>query len=347
MNYSHELTGKRAATRTAFVLISTSAAFILLESLVVARQQRAVCLAAFQACPSLLRVLGDEVHQSPQPLSHFVALAVIGILFVRCGWQRVFFIPAVGFVLIPYLIRSEPFSMGTGGWASAGLGVSTEAMLSLVPAAFLADRKVCRRTQREGAIWEEGASLALCVVGLVVLIWVRNTIDGTPIATSATVLLAESLVAGLALSDCTIWAFVGCLIVPLMLTEGSAGGWSLIAPGTWSGAQWYAGVALIGFSRRPLTRIIDALNSEPLFALFLLQALNIADAVLTSFGLHRRVVTEANPIARLIGMPAKIIVVGVAGWSLYRWRPRWLVVPVIALMAVLIYHVGGLVVNAH
>jgi hypothetical protein len=68
--------------------------------------------------------------------------------------------------------------------------------------------------------------------------------------------------------------------------------------------------------------------------LWLLSALNVADAWLTTIALQEGVAVEANPVVRAIGMPGKVLLVAAAGWLVYRLRPRALVVPIAALCAV-------------
>jgi hypothetical protein len=67
-------------------------------------------------------------------------------------------------------------------------------------------------------------------------------------------------------------------------------------------------------------------------ALWVLNALNVADAWLTTVALERGIAIEANPVVRLIGMPGKLALVAGAGWLLYRLRPRALLVPNTALV---------------
>lgn len=66
-------------------------------------------------------------------------------------------------------------------------------------------------------------------------------------------------------------------------------------------------------------------------ALWALNALNLADASLTTVALRHGLAVEANPVVRFIGMPGKVALVAVAGWLLYRLRPSALVVPIGAL----------------
>ncbi len=65
-----------------------------------------------------------------------------------------------------------------------------------------------------------------------------------------------------------------------------------------------------------------------------LNALNVADAWLTTVALQSGVAFEANPVVRLIGMPGKLALVAGAGWLLYRLRPRALVIPIAAFSLV-------------
>lgn len=65
--------------------------------------------------------------------------------------------------------------------------------------------------------------------------------------------------------------------------------------------------------------------------LWVLNALNLADALLTSIALRAGVAVEGNPIVRAIGIPGKIVLVAVAGWLISRLRPRALLVPIAAL----------------
>jgi presenilin-like A22 family membrane protease len=54
---------------------------------------------------------------------------------------------------------------------------------------------------------------------------------------------------------------------------------------------------------------------------------------------------EANPVVRFAGLPAKIALVGLLTWLLYRRKPPALVWPFAALLWVAGYHVVGILVN--
>ena len=77
-------------------------------------------------------------------------------------------------------------------------------------------------------------------------------------------------------------------------------------------------------------------------ALWILNALNVADALLTTIALRDGVAVEANPVVRAIGMPGKVALVAVASWLLYLLRPRALVIPVVALSLVVAWTAANL-----
>ena len=68
--------------------------------------------------------------------------------------------------------------------------------------------------------------------------------------------------------------------------------------------------------------------------------------MLTRFALHSEQAVEANPVIRAVGVPVKIVAVALLGWLLYRVRPRAVVWPVVAFVAVLAWHIAGDVVSS-
>ena len=64
--------------------------------------------------------------------------------------------------------------------------------------------------------------------------------------------------------------------------------------------------------------------------MWVLNALNVADAWLTTISLRGGFAIEANPVVRAIGMHGKILLVAGAGWLLYKLRPRALIIPIAA-----------------
>jgi hypothetical protein len=80
--------------------------------------------------------------------------------------------------------------------------------------------------------------------------------------------------------------------------------------------------------------------------LWILNALNVADALLTSIALRSGVAIEGNPVVRAIGLPGKVALVAIAGWLVSVLRPRALLVPIAALSLTVAWTVGNLLVGA-
>src|SRR5205823_1465109 len=70
-------------------------------------------------------------------------------------------------------------------------------------------------------------------------------------------------------------------------------------------------------------RLADAMRwtiARPMSLLVTVNLLNLADAVLTRFAVSAGAAVELNPVVRLIGLPAKLLLVGLLSWLLYRRR---------------------------
>lgn len=79
--------------------------------------------------------------------------------------------------------------------------------------------------------------------------------------------------------------------------------------------------------------------------LWALNALNLADAALTTIALQSGLAVEGNPVVRAIGMPGKLVLVAAAGWLISIVRPRALIVPVAALAATVLWTAANLAVR--
>jgi hypothetical protein len=77
---------------------------------------------------------------------------------------------------------------------------------------------------------------------------------------------------------------------------------------------------------------------------WLLNALNLLDAVLTTLAIRVGVATEGNPVVTWMGIPGKLVLVAVAGAFLAHVRPGALVVPVVAMGAVVVWTAVGVAV---
>jgi len=91
---------------------------------------------------------------------------------------------------------------------------------------------------------------------------------------------------------------------------------------------------------------IDEIRGHPLILLVVVNVLNATDALATQLALDSGRATEANPLVQSIGLPAKLLIVGVASYLLYRLRPKHLIWPALALLAVLVWHLAGVGINA-
>ena len=100
-------------------------------------------------------------------------------------------------------------------------------------------------------------------------------------------------------------------------------------------------LALDPDTRAAPTRALAALMGSPLALLVAVNALNVADAALTVLWIEMGIALEANPIVDAMGFPAKVVVVAVGSYAVYRLRPRWLIVPIVALALVCVYHLAG------
>jgi hypothetical protein len=106
-----------------------------------------------------------------------------------------------------------------------------------------------------------------------------------------------------------------------------------------------AAVGLIGSAWQPLARAIRKLQERPFRLAIAVNALNVVDAVMTYMAVRSGSAFETNPVVRVIGLPAKIVLVGLLTWLLYRRKPSVLVWPFAALLCVTCYHVAGIFVN--
>src|SRR5204863_9595610 len=84
----------------------------------------------------------------------------------------------------------------------------------------------------------------------------------------------------------------------------------------------FVGVTALGVAPGPVARAINRLRATPLSALVLLNVLNVADAVLTWLAIDSHQASEANPVVRMLGLPAKVMLVAAISLVLYRRRPH-------------------------
>jgi hypothetical protein len=101
-----------------------------------------------------------------------------------------------------------------------------------------------------------------------------------------------------------------------------------------------------GLCWAPLVRLLGHLQRSPGLVLSVaVNLLNVADAVLTVHAVRHVGAVEANSIVKIIGLPAKIVIVGVATVILDRTHKRALIWPALGLAAVVSWHIGGILVG--
>jgi hypothetical protein len=104
-------------------------------------------------------------------------------------------------------------------------------------------------------------------------------------------------------------------------------------------------LGLIASEWEPLARAIRNLQKRPIKLVIAVNALNLVDAVMTFIAVETGGAFETNPFVRFAGLPAKVVLVGLLTWLLYRRKPSALVWPFAALLWVAAYHVAGIFVN--
>jgi hypothetical protein len=111
-------------------------------------------------------------------------------------------------------------------------------------------------------------------------------------------------------------------------------------------AAWpIVAIGLLASGWQPLAWVLRRFQERPLRLVIAVNLLNVVDAVMTTLAVRSGGALEANPLIRFGGLPAKVVLVGVLTWLLYRRRPDSLVWPAAALLWVACYHVSGILVN--
>lgn len=127
----------------------------------------------------------------------------------------------------------------------------------------------------------------------------------------------------------------------------------LVAGAGFSGTGWQGVVSSIPYSWpflvlpvvaaswAPVARGLNTLANRPRRAFVLLNGLNIIDAALTTFAVRAEGAVEANPLVRMIGLPAKIVLVCGLSILVLHVRPRAMTWLVLVFSGVLVWHLAG------
>lgn len=296
----------------------------------------------------------------------YMMLALAGSAIAGRGHRMLFTLPAVVYILVTVLVdahQPEPIGVewslecysGCTARAWFGhpwLGPLVDLALVLVPGWAVARSVHPRR-------WP-GRTDAAAVVAILVAAG-GIAIAGWAIAVTQSYLDLRSIVPigalGLALGVARPWwpwlhvlfaayavGFIGLMLDLLIWPDPNyplASALPHALEETWP----IAAVGLIASSWQPLGWAIRKLQERPIQLVIAVNVLNFVDAVMTLLAVRSGGAYESNPIVRFVGLPAKVVLVGLLTWLLYRRKPSALVWPFAALLWVAGYHVAGIVVN--
>ena len=300
----------------------------------------------------------------------YVFFALVGIAIATRGHRFLYMMPSAGYVLVvaagagyayhPQAVGTqwqiECFSMNitcTGPWfAHPWLGPLVDLGLVLVPGWVVARRA---QAPRWPAMADPPAIAAtLTTGGLVALAgWTVAVIESSVNLPAVVAVGALGIVIGTArpwwpwlhvLFATVVAGSLASLVGSFLFPDP---GFSLLellhyeAVATWP----IVVIGLIASGRQPLAWAFRRLKERPLRLVIAVNLLNVIDAVMTTLAVRSGGAVEANPLVRFGGLPAKVVLVGVLTWLLYRRRPASLVWPSAALLWVACYHVSGILVN--
>ena len=293
----------------------------------------------------------------------YAGLAGAGLVLVALGYRFLWCLPAVLFATLPIVGAAHaPQFIGTGWWAlvemtgrhswfgNAPVSSGADLALVLAPAAAWVGT-VSRRPHRSlGMTGVLAVAVVTGVVGIALrtAFVVSNSLPevGMVAAVCTFALLASTSRPWWPWATVLVAGLVCGLIQELLVRLGIAHGRTSVVLGTTPREQIVVTVCAVVVSCwEPLSTAMRGSEESPLGLLIAVNVLNVADAALTQFAIRAGQATELNPLVRSIGLPAKIVGVGLLSWLLYRKRPALLLIPAAALLLVLAYHVSGLVID--
>jgi hypothetical protein len=305
--------------------------------------------------------------------TNFLAISVGGVVLVHRGRRKLFIIPAAFGVVLPWLANrfgvSSAYPLGQG-WPNAPgtwplsrflVGTTIDLALAMTPALILLFFH--RSELGDQAPFDSArthfslriAALASCLYVIAIYLWVASMLGEPMMWQSGRALWAvviPTCLFGLLFGLRSIGDLPALILVPILAWWE----FTLIAPDgqidTWPRAnQVTQALPLVLLTTLialwdPLADGLGKLRQSKLGLYVSLNVLNVADAALTVFATHQKQAAEMNPVIGVIGLPGKILLVALACWLVVRIRPDALLWPTLALAAVLVWHLGGYVVNA-
>jgi len=91
--------------------------------------------------------------------------------------------------------------------------------------------------------------------------------------------------------------------------------------------------------------LVEHVIARPKMLLVTAVGLNAIDALMTWYSVRVGASMELNPLIRAAGLPAKVLGVTAICYLIYRYAPRALIWPILALGVVCTYHLTGLLIN--
>ena len=297
----------------------------------------------------------------------YLVFALTGLAIASQGHRLLFVLPAASFALIAVIgsgYGHQPQAIGTqwqlqcfrdvcDPWfAHPWFGPLVDLALVLAPGWVVAVRARARRWP--GVTDPPAMAASLATVAVVATAgWTIAVIESSVNLPAVVAVGAWGIVIGTARPW---WPWLHVLFATLVVGSLASLVGSLLVP--YPGfsvleALHYEAVAawpivlisLIGSGRQPLAWVLRRLQQRPLRLVIAVNVLNVVDAVMTTLAVRSGGAVEANPLVRFGGLPAKLVLVGVLTWLLYRRRPDSLVWPAAALLWVACYHVSGILVN--
>jgi hypothetical protein len=365
----------RVATSAALATVASLAIFITAQTLLLLRAHHLMWEAfLLQNGPHYANdVVGSVWPDLLLTTGRFCGLMLAGITLAVSGRRRAYAVPAIAWFLLSmthgpalvHLPHPAPIGVGWGPvsgtaigspfvWMNQWVGSVIDYTLALLPAAVLASglrhSGMLRPADRRWPPITSVATFTLCVF----------------------VLLLTMLALALSVDSLYPWAQVPAM-VPLFLFGALLGTrwpsllWTAAAVPLLIQVDWFSlihsasspllptllspvpfvVVVGLGLAPGPAARALERLRESPLSALILLNVLNVADAVLTWAAIDTNQAAEANPVVRMLGLPAKVMLVAAISLVLYRRQPRAIAWTVLVFIGVIAWHVAGLYFTAH
>jgi uncharacterized protein DUF5658 len=299
----------------------------------------------------------------------YLIVATVGVAIAAAGRRWLFAVPAAAYAFTTIFVggSGQPQPIGTqwgygcfsmngvcsGPWpASAWAGALVDLGLVLLPGVVVSLRMPSRRWP---AIADVPTVAAILAVAAAVAAggWAIAVIEGYLHLQEFLIVAAAGLLIGTArrwwpwlpiLLAAFATGALGWIWEPILFPDPNFSfghAWPYVLDRTWP----LVAVGLVASAWQPLAWLLRRAKQRPMSLVIAVNLLNVGDAVLTALAVSSGGALEANPLVRIAGLPAKVALVGLLTWLLYRRRPTALVWPAAALVAVSAYHVTGILVN--